>query len=393
MKIEHIFRCILLSLIMLAASKNLYATDFTGKVFLRDSTILAGDYAMIYCPDCHTGVPADSQGWYRLTLKDAPDSISLEFSRVGYETKIIRVANKGGEINVPDVILEPQILMLTAAYITPKNMDPAQYILSRVWKQSKENRRKQMNYRADIEYEMATHELPVIAQAAPKGMLGYAKFAVAMYGYGPLARYCLENDDFRVKVSLSRTVKGGRSKDYDQKLLRCDQKLPKKVEQNVLTLAEIIDLFDIVYGDMTDWAQDFSKKNAFKLQGTYDYNGKYVDVIEWHRTNPNMTALLHIVEEDWGILKMQMLTSEGEVLRCEARDAGNGVYMPISFLMKPAVTMIRAEKNEKLMNMIKENKSLSNKTKQKALKILEEHKGEDFNPYFSLNVNVKYYYD
>lgn len=379
--------------IALSASLSAFATDFTGKVFLRDSTLLAGDFAMIYCPDCHTGVPADSKGWYRLTLTDAPDSITLEFSRVGYEVKTVRVANSGGNIEVPDIILEPQILMLTAAYVTPKNMDPAQYILSRLWKQSRANRRKQVNYKADIVYEMATHELPVIAQAAPKGMLGFAKFAVAINGYGPLARYCLENDDFAAKVSLSRSVKGGRAKDYDHKLVSCDTQLPKKVEQNVMSLFGMIDLFDLIYGDLIDWGQDFSKNNTFRLHGTYEYNGKYVDVIEWSQTNPSMTALLHIVEDDWGVLKMQMLTAEGEVLRCEARDAGNGVYMPISFLLKPAVTMIRADKNEKLVNMIKENKSLSKKVKQRAIKVLEDHKGEDFNPYIALSFNIKYYYD
>ena len=166
------------------------------------------------------------------------------------------------------------------------------------------------------------------------------KFIAAVKGVGPLVKYCLEEDEFSASVRLDRVVRRGKTTDYNKKLLS-GANLPPKVQKNILNLFSLIDLFDILYGTATSWGENFSSKHKFTHAGTYEYGDKIVDVIEWK--DSRVRAAVHIVEDDWGILKAQLYSREGEVIRCEARDSGNGVYMPVACVMKPALTMVRDE--------------------------------------------------
>ena len=149
----------------------------------------------------------------------------------------------------------------------------------------------------------------------------------------------------------------------------------------------------ILYGETTKWGEKFSKSQVFSLEGTYEYGDKLVDVIRWVDPKNRFSANIHIVEDDWGILKVQLFHWEGEVLRCEARNAGNGVYMPISFVLKPSVTMVRAEQIPGLIAEIRKSNSFKEKTKEKAIKVLERNLGHDFNPYISFGFNIRYFYE
>lgn len=381
---------ILLILSLSLAALNCMAVQLSGRVFLQEDTLLGGDYVMIYCQACGTGTLSDENGYYSIDIPDTPENVTLEFSRIGYTTVYREFFGISGDIDVPDVVMQPQALMLTAAYVTPEGMDPGQFVLSKLWEQSRGNRKKQMNYSADINYNVATHDISIVAQILPKGTLGLLKFAAAMKGYGPLIRYCLENDELSATVTLSRKVTGGKLKDYDHKIVASNQELPKNVQKDIMSLFGMFDLFDIIYGEGTNWGEKFSEKNHFDLTGTYEYGDKLVDVLQWTDTKSNMRATVHIVEEDWGILKVQMFTSEGEVIRCEARDVGNGVYMPISFLLKPEITMIRAEQIPKLIEAIQKNEGMKKKIKERAINVLESHQGQDFNPYISFGFNIRY---
>lgn len=366
------------------------AISLEGRVFLRDTTLLPGDFVMVYCQACGTGTLSDENGFYRLDLKDAPGNVKIEFSRIGYASAYIELTGREEGILIEDVILEPQELMLTAAYVTPEGMDPARFIMSKLWETAKGNRKKQTDYKADITYDVATHELPVLAGVVSKGMLGLVKFTAAVNGYGPLVRYCLQNDDLSATVSLSREVRKGKAKDYGHTIVCHGEELPEKVKEDIMALFGMVNLFDLIYGETTNWGQKFSKDHVFTLDGTYEYGDKLVDVLEWSDPKQRVRAVVHIVEEDWGILKVQMFTSEGEVLRCEARDSGNGVYMPVSFVLKPAVTMVRAEQIPELIEYVKNTDKFKKGMKERAVKMLESHLGSDFNPYISFGFNIRY---
>lgn len=366
------------------------AFDIKGRILLKDSTFVAGDYVMVYCQQLGTGTLSDEDGRFDLKLPGKPAKVRLEFSRIGYTTAYLELDCNAGETTIADLIMEPQALMLTAAYITPEGMDPAQFVLSRLWEQSKTNRRKQLDYRAGIEYDVATHEIPLVVSVLPKGLVGLARFAVALQGYGPLVRYCLKHDDFRAHVKLERQVKNGKTLDFNHRLISSDKALPENVRKNILSVFELVDLFDLLYGEATEWGQKFSKKHKFTLVGTYEYGDKLVDVLRWSNSRMKISATVHVVEEDWGILKVQIHSREGEVMRCEARDCGNGVYMPISMVLKPAVTMVRAEQIPELIEEVKKSNSFNKATRDRAVKLLEDHLGQDFNPYVSVTCNVRY---
>ena len=392
-RLTKMMKRIALLFVLLIASTGIRAREFTGKVFLRDTTLLEGDFVMIYCPSLGTGTLTDDEGNYRLNIPDNGKDIVLEFSRIGYTTQYLEFPSGSDEVAVEDIYLEPQALMLTAAYITPDGMDPAKFVLSKLWEQSRKNKKKQLNYKADISYDVASHGLTIINEVLPKGTVGLAKFAAAVNGYGPFVKYCLNNDDLSASVSLKRQVRGGRVKDYDHVLVRTGQDLPKNVQKNILSVFELIDLYGILYGETTKWGEKFSKSQVFSLEGTYEYGDKLVDVIRWVDSKNRFSANIHIVEDDWGILKVQLFHWEGEVLRCEARNAGNGVYMPISFVLKPSVTMVRAEQIPGLIAEIRKSNSFKEKTKEKAIKVLERNLGHDFNPYISFGFNIRYFYE
>ncbi len=288
--------------------------------------------------------------------------------------------------------MKPQTLMLTAAYVTPDGMDPGDYVLSKVWEKTKEVRKKKLTYGADITYEFATHEIPLVAEALPKGKVGLVKVAGALVGYGSLLNYVLKNDDISASASLSRTVSKGKTNDYNQKITASDpDPLPKAVQKDIIKFFGEIDLFELVYGETNDWGQKFSKRHKFKLVGTYEYGDKLVDVLSW-TGREKITVNLHVVQDEWGILKLQCQSQEGEVMRGECRDRGNGVYMPISFILKPTITKIRNEDLPALLEFAEESKDLNKASKARIRKILQERidNGEDFNPYVTCGFNVRY---
>ncbi len=366
-------------------------TEIRGRVLLREEPVKYGDYVMVYAKSFNSGTLSDEFGQFSLSLVTAaPKEVKIEFSRIGYATLTETVNLVGGTVDLGDIYLDVQHLMLAAAYVTPDGKSPGEAVMAKLWEQGKLLKNNRFDYRANISYDMATHEIPLVASVLPKGTVGFAKFIGATQGYGPLFRYCLKNDDFSAKASLGRQVKGNQTTNYNKKLISSDKPLPDNVKQNVLGIFDFIDLFDLVYGDANSWGEKWAKKHKFRLVGTYEYGDKLVDVLKYTDRHSRGTINLHIVEEEWAILKIQVYTKEGEVLRCESRDVGNGMYMPISFVLKPSVTMIRAEQIPELIEEVKKSKDFNAKTKEKMIKVLEERQGTDFNPYISVGCNVRY---
>ena len=362
-----------------------FAGRVSGRIFLRDSTLVPGDYVMVYCQAQGLGTQSNEDGYFSIEI-NAGSSVKLEFSRIGYTALFLDVdARYNNDLGY--IILEPQVLMLTSAFVTPEGMSSADYILSRLWQKSRENKEKKSDYQCDIQFNVATHEIPMVASVLPGITTGFVKFIAAVKGFGPLVKYCLEEDEFSASVRLDRVVRRGKTTDYNKKLLS-GANLPPKVQKNILNLFSLIDLFDILYGTATSWGENFSSKHKFTHAGTYEYGDKIVDVIEWQ--DSRVRAAVHIVEDDWGILKAQLYSREGEVIRCEARDSGNGVYMPVACVMKPALTMVRAEQIPELIEEVKKIKKFNNATRERAVKMLESHLGEDFNPYIAIDCSIRY---
>lgn len=364
-----------------------------GKVFLGEGTQTPGDYVMVYFPALGTGTMSDERGNISMTLpKGSPNVLKVEYSRIGYETVQKTVTISGDVTDLGTVNMKVQTLMLTAAYVVPDGMSAPEFILSKLWEKTLQNRKKKLTYGADISYDFATHELPLVASVMPKGKLGLAKFAAGLMGYGPLINYCLKNDDISASASLSRTVAKGKANDYNEKIIRSNPSpLPGAVQREIIKVFHNIDLFELAYGQGSEWGQKFAKSHKFRLVGTYEYGDKLVDVLSW-TGKERVTINLHIVEQEWGILKFQCVTREGEVIRCECRDMGDGVYMPLSFVMKPSISMVRPDQIPMVIEEVGKTESLNKAAKERILNLLQDRldKNQSFNPYLTCSFNVRY---
>lgn len=380
-------------LLSLVGTRAFAQQDVVGRVYLDPEYTIPGDFVMIYFPELGTGTMADESGCFDMKLPaHHSNKMQVEYSRIGYETVVKTVTLNGDVTELDTVVMEAQTLMLQAAYVAPEGMTAEEYILSRFWAKAKENRETRLTYGADITYDFATHELPLVAGALPKGKVRLVKIASRFMGYGSLVNFVLKNDDISASVSMNRTSVKGKSMDFNEKITASNpDPLPKGVQNDIFQVFHEIDLFDLVYGETTDWGEKFSKKHRFRLVGTYQYHDKFVDVLSW-TGREKITVNLHIVEEEWGILKIQCESQEGEVLRAECRDTGKGVYMPISFVLKPTITKFRNEDIHLLIEEADKSSQLTDKSKERVRKILEERiaSGEDFNPYISCGFNVRY---
>ena len=80
-RLTKMMKRIALLFVLLIASTGIRAREFTGKVFLRDTTLLEGDFVMIYCPSLGTGTLTDDEGKYRLIIKRVVQNESLHARR------------------------------------------------------------------------------------------------------------------------------------------------------------------------------------------------------------------------------------------------------------------------------------------------------------------------
>ena len=55
---------------------------------------------------------------------------------------------------------------------------------------------------------------------------------------------------------------------------------------------------------------------------TYEYGDKLVDVVTWSNRRMKVSATLHIVEDDWGILKLQIHSQQIRPVRLQQAPGG-----------------------------------------------------------------------
>ena len=376
---------------LLFAGTVLQAQSFTleGSVFFRDSTITPAAYITVYCPSLGTGTLTDEQGGFSLRLP-VKGSHRVEFSRMGYKTVEYEAVYDGSGVQtMPPVQMDLQPIFLASAYVTPDGKSPAEYILSQVWKTAAVNRKRLGDYGASVNYNLATHQMPLLSQLASGFSRGMMKPAVYMTGYGPLINFIFNNDDVAVKASLKRTVIGGKTQDTEKRLISSNMVLPDNVRKNVLSLFNLVDLYGMLYGEKKEWGKKFSDKHKFTLTGTYEYNGHLVDVLFWKHPYSGFTATVHVVEDVWGILRIEVGRGR-EVLRCEARDIGGEIYMPVTLVFKPSLSLIKEENLPKVVDDLEASKDISKGTARRARKLIEENKG-NLNPSVTIGYNVKYF--
>ena len=370
------------------------AGTLRGHIDKRDTTVSPAAYAMAYVAGLRTGATADENGDFVLSLPESCNgkTLRVEYSLIGYTTLEKDVDIPAGGQEVTDrVVLDFAPIMLAASYVTADGKDPAEYILSMVWKTADKNKKKVKNYTADVVYTLGTHELPVVTGVLPGFTLMMGKIAAGFMGVGPLVDYCTRHDDLKATVSLTRVVTNGARKDSNHQILEISpDNVPKNVQNNIKSVFGKIDLYGMLYGSNNAWGRKFTRRSTFVLEGSYNYGDYIVDVLHWKDPNTDATATIHVIEDLWQILKVQVGRQEEAVL-CEARDYGGGIFMPVSFVIKPALTRIKVKDIPMAIERCKAE--IKDKgTRKRAIKLLEGYqaRGEDFDPYILARYNVRY---
>ena len=395
MKTRILFTHLLIAAaLFLCTGANAQTCRISGRVFFKDSLNRPAQNVTVYVPQNGSGTISDENGYFQLNLKSGAkgNSYTIEFSHIGYESTLKEINCKGSQpLDLGDIVLEEQLIMLPTAYVLPKRKSAADYILAQVRKKAIENKRDHPDYDATISYTGQTHQIPLVSQVLPGIAEGVIKMAGGMLGIGNCVKYAMDTDDLCGEASCERSVRGGKTRDYNARIVRSSTPLPPKVQKELTGVFSHLNLFSFLYSDDCLWGINYNYRYRFNHIGTYMWNGKCVDILQWRGKRGFLWASVHVVQDDWGILKVEAGYQDKKVL-CEARDCGNGVYMPVSLVITPNFfPVIEGSKTPQHIEFIQSQKKLPSGIKKKIISFLKENSDKDIHPYIIGKVTVQYH--
>ena len=408
---------ILISFLLVALSTlPSVAQTLQGVILLNDSTPCP--YATVYIASANRGIAANEKGEYMLDELPA-GNLKVEYSCMGQQTVRRELTLVKGETLVHNEALSEKLMLLPPAIVTPDGETPAHYVLRHVWDKADENRNRIDSWQAAVKYDASMNDMDLIFNIIPKKYMILLKSALALGGYKKIFNLALDHPSLKAKVSLVRTYAKGKITDSEQKITECNENLTADEQKTLYSNKLLIEpnIFDEVYGEYEDWGRHGSARDKFQLVGSYEQDDKMIDVLEYIETRTTerekvneqgekvkekrtrrTVSRLHVVEDDWGILKTE---KKGEHIQegTECRDLGGGIYMPISSSSRLTLPTVPADS---LPNMIagvekklKDPKGF-NKTEQKMLerfiKQLKEHEGRDIRMELFFAYDIKYRY-
>ena len=392
------------------------AQTLQGVILLNDSTPCP--YATVYIASANRGIAANEKGEYMLDELPA-GNLKVEYSCMGQQTVRRELTLVKGETLIHNEALSEKLMLLPPAIVTPDGESPAHYVLRHVWDKADENRNRIDSWQAAVKYDASMNDMDLIFNIIPKKYMILLKSALALGGYKKIFNLALDHPSLKAKVSLVRTYAKGKITDSEQKITECNENLTADEQKTLYSNKLLIEpnIFDEVYGEYEDWGRHGSARDKFQLVGSYEQDDKMIDVLEYIETRTTerekvneqgekvkekrtrrTVSRLHVVEDDWGILKTE---KKGEHIQegTECRDLGGGIYMPISSSSRLTLPTVPADS---LPNMIaKAEKELKdpkgfNKTEQKMLerfiKQLKEHEGRDIRMELFFAYDIKYRY-
>ena len=392
------------------------AQTLQGVILLNDSTPCP--YATVYIASANRGIAANEKGEYMLDELPA-GNLKVEYSCMGQQTVRRELTLVKGEMLVHNEALSEKLMLLPPAIVTPDGETPAHYVLRHVWDKANENRSRIDSWQAAVKYDARMNDMDLIFNIIPKKYMILLKSALALAGYKKIFNLALDHPSLKAKVSLVRTYANGKITDSEQKIVECNENLTAD-EQKTLYKNKLLimpDIFDEVYDDYEDWGRHGSARDKFQLVGSYEQDDKMIDVLEYVETRTTerekvneqgekvkekrtrrTVSRLHVVEDDWGILKAE---KKGEHIQesTECRDLGGGIYMPISSSSRLTLPSVPADTLPKLIaNAEKKLKDPNgfNKTErkmaEKLIKQLKEHEGRDIRMELFFAYDIKYRY-
>lgn len=384
---------------------------------LNDSTPCP--YATIFVPSINRGTAANDVGDYILDELPA-GSLKVEYSCIGQQTSKREFKIVAGDTITNNEVLSEKISLLPPSIVTVDGESPAHYVLRHVWEQSEVNRGRINSWQAEVKYALGMNDLGIFFNIVPKKIMFLLKTAMTLAGYRKVFNLVKDHPSLKAKVSLVRTFAKGKVQDTEQKVTYSSDQLTenekKTLFKNNLLLEE--DLFNEVYAKDVDWGSKGELRDKYQLVGSYEQDGKVIDVLEYINTRTRevetvddngetvketkkttTTNRVHVVEDDWGILKAEQNNSYFRS-SIECRDMGGGIYMPISSSNRIEFRKIPSDSIPLVIKAfekkMQEEEDLDKTTRnmgEKFIKELKAHQGRDirFELYFTYDIKYRYF--
>lgn len=372
----------------LASGLPAQTTSLQGRIMLNDS--VAAAYATIYLPDYGVGGISGNDGRY--LLSEVPiGSVKVEYSTIGYATLTERLELP--EANHPyahDVRLIEQPIVLSEVYLTPTGEDPASYILEQVSRKAKENRKRLLDYRAEVRGSIQARDLDFIPAIAPKAMMFSLHAALRLLGFNNIFNHIFDNPSVDASYSFVQTRQKGKMSNTPLQVFADQPKMTNKARSE---LAKMVceDLFDILYSDQHSWSPKRQKKNGWKLKGIVEEENQSVAVLQrvmLYNDSTTESETLYVIEDIWAIKRYEQQSMLGKH-HIECRNMGGGIYLPISLVTNPVPFDLRARWEQVKQEEMDENGKLpDSKLFKRADAVFSGSR--DYLPYAAFPYTVRY---
>ncbi|MBR5717369.1 MAG: carboxypeptidase-like regulatory domain-containing protein [Bacteroidales bacterium] len=403
-----------LSFVLLAGQLS-EAQTLQGRVMLNDSTPCA--FATVYLPSINRGIAANEFGEY--TLDELPaGKLQVEYSCMGQQSVKRELTLSKGETLINNETLSEKLILLPPSIVTVDGENPAHYVLRHVWDQADINRKRIDTWQAEVKYEFGLNDIEVVIKAIPKKYMFVIKTMAGLAGYRKIITLVFDHPSLKAKVSLLRTYLNGKVKDTEQKVYYSNESLTSSEQKTLYENKLLIEpnLFDEIYNENAPWGRKGSSRDKFELVGSYELDGRTIDVLEYSRTSTSekekvnevgdtikikttytTVTTLHVVEDLWGILKVEKRGEDNHSLN-ECRDLGGGIYMPISSCKHISFPIYSKEELPKEIERLeKEDRSGWNKAQKQAtdayIEQLKKHQDRDvcFELNFAYDIKYRYF--
>ncbi len=385
----------------------LSAQTLKGVVMQNDSAPCS--FATVYVPSLNRGTAANQEGEYE--LDDLPaGTLMVEYSCMGQQSLQKEVTLTEGQVLVNNETLQEALLMLPPSIITPNGESPSHYVLRHVWDQADINRKRIQKWDAELKYSVGLNDIDIFLNVIPKKYVFAFKAAATVVGMRKFVTLIFDYPDLKAKVSLNRSYQMGKIKDTNCWVTECNRNLSDSEKETLYKNNRLLidkNIFDDIYGSDRAWGRKGSLRDSLVLTGSYEMDGKVIDVLEYTRVikykdendsvkTAKRTTSIHVVEDAWGILKIETKGTALNSLR-ECRDLGGGIYMPISASNSLESKTVKSEEIPTLIKKAEEtDKSKWSKDQKRAYSIISDElrkrhqQGRDIHMNVYMSYSIRY---
>ena len=337
-----------------------HTPSISGKIILGDS--LAGGSASVMLPELNISAITRIDGSYE--IDNIPEGRhAVRYSFLGYKTITDTLDFRRGVHLLKNVRLMEYSIPLTTVYITPKNQDPATFILGKLQTTAAANKSRLKGYSVNCEGTYSIKNADKLSEMMDLVLTGFQKkivrMALSLMGIKKMFDLFTRYPELKFKATMPCQYSNGSFKKGTLAI-----QSPQLSDDDKATLKKHFsasEVFQSIYGNDCLWSKKKSKKNEWTFAGSYDEDNKTIDKLICKTAKG--TTTLHVVDGEWGILKIEEQDKNTYSVR-ECREVADGLYLPVSRKSQLKSNLLQAKD-------MKELKEYINNPDKKATKDME----------------------